>query len=499
MTSNKNSINISFLNLAAQSPSLELNFAMSEKIHIDSNRDKHIFFMCDKALKSCSVNILNKQSICRICTAKAKKGFKIFKKRNRNSELIKLTRGDLVKNSQKPIENKEIKDELMLGVHSTIGSQLRLDDMKLLDDRWKLIKEKMYESSKGLFNYFDTFLQDNNVSNFIIFNGRLSCARPLISVSKKHNTTFNLFDASVNGKVPMYAANEMFHSISFEKKNALRTYVNYFNESEILAAKYMNHKRNGIAVSDHAYTKDQKKGHIDVEILELSKPLISIFVSSDDEFRFIGSDWADFKFVDQIETIKKLINSNLSDKYDFVVKMHPNQKNMHESIQKRYEELSNSVNVLFPDNKTDTYELILHSELILNFCSTVGAEANYLRKPVVQIGPSRFRLLPCANYVDNVYDAIKMIKQKKYKLMPKRASVVYFCYHAMTPFKLDSYKFIDNGVYTYGDERIQTNFIVRLLAVPDKLIYHIIKGNKEIFSNFFLYARNLLFGTTKVK
>ena len=66
----------------------------------------------------------------------------------------------------------------MLGVHSTIGSQLRLDDMKLLDDRWKLIKEKMYESSKGLFNYFDTFLQDNNVSNFIIFNGRLSCARP---------------------------------------------------------------------------------------------------------------------------------------------------------------------------------------------------------------------------------------------------------------------------------------------------------------------------------
>ena len=83
--------------------------------------------------------------------------------------------------------------------------------------------------------------------------------------------------------------------------------------------------------------------------------------------------------------------------------------------------------------------------------------------------------------------------------MPKRASVVYFCYHAMTPFKLDSYKFVDNGVYTYGDERIQTNFIVRLLAVPDKLIYHIIKGNKEIFSNFFLYARNLLFGTTKVK
>jgi hypothetical protein len=218
MPTNKKSTNISFLNLAAQSPSLELNFAMSEKIHLDSNKNKHIFFMCDRALKSCSVNILNKRSICRICTSKAKKGFKIFKKRNTNSKLVKITREELNSNSKIHIDNKEINNELILGVHSTIGSQLRLDDMNLLDERWEKIKNRMYESSKGLFNYFDKVLSNNNIDNFIIFNGRLSCARPLISVSKKHNTTFNLFDASVNGKVPMYAANEMFHSINFEKK-----------------------------------------------------------------------------------------------------------------------------------------------------------------------------------------------------------------------------------------------------------------------------------------
>ena len=56
MTKNK-SFNISYLNLAAQSPSLELNLAFSEKIHLENNRDKHVFFMCDRALKSCSVNV----------------------------------------------------------------------------------------------------------------------------------------------------------------------------------------------------------------------------------------------------------------------------------------------------------------------------------------------------------------------------------------------------------------------------------------------------------
>ncbi len=499
MSLTNSSINISFLNLAAQSPSLELNYAMSEKIHLESNKKKHLFFMCDKALHSCSVNVLNKPSICKICTTKAKKGFKVFNERNKNSELISINREDINEFSKTKISDKALNDELLLGVHSTIGSQLRLDDMDLLDRRWIAIKNKMVKSSEGLFNYFNNFLSKNKVDNFIIFNGRLSCARPLIAASKENNVTFNLFDAAVNGKVPMYATNEMFHSISFEKKNAMRTYLKFFKKSEDLAAKYMNHKRNGIALSDHAYTKNQDRGHIDKDILVLSKPLISIFVSSDDEFRFIGSDWANFKFVDQIITIKKIIESDLSNKYDFVVKMHPNQKNMHKSIQKRYKNLSDSVNVLFPENKTDTYELILHSNLIINFCSTVGAEANYLRKPVVQIGPSRFRLLPCANYVDDAEQAIRIIRYKRFKLMPKRASVIYFCYHAMTPFKLDSYKFIDDGVYTYGEKSIKTNLILRLLAVPDKLYYHFIKGNKEILSNLFLYTLNLIFGTTKVK
>ena len=85
---NKEQINISYLNLAAQSPSLELNLSISEEIHKDTG-DKHIIYMCNKALESCSANVLNKRSICNICTHKAEKGFKLFKRRNPNSELRK--------------------------------------------------------------------------------------------------------------------------------------------------------------------------------------------------------------------------------------------------------------------------------------------------------------------------------------------------------------------------------------------------------------------------
>ena len=224
-------INISYLNIAAQSPSLELNFSLSEKIHRETSNSKHVFFMCNKALTSCSINVFNKRSICSICKHKAKKGFKIFKERNPNSELVKISRKNIINNSKVSNINNEIDKELLFGVHSTISTQLRLDNMELLDKRWKKIKKKMHESSIGLYYYFDKFLKNTKVNIFIIFNGRISCARPLITVSKNNNVNFNLFDASVNGKVPMLSVNEMFHSINFEKNNALKTYVKFFKES----------------------------------------------------------------------------------------------------------------------------------------------------------------------------------------------------------------------------------------------------------------------------
>ena len=492
-----NKINISYLNLAAQSPSLELNLSLSEKVHKENNRSKHLFYMCDRALTSCSVNVINKKSICDICTYKAKKGFEIFNQRNPNSELIKISRNDIITNSQVQDIDEDIKKELFLGVHSTISSQLRLDDMELLNVKWKKIKNKMYNSAVGLYFYFNKVLKSNQVDNFIIFNGRLSCARPLIKVSKNNNVNFNLFDASVNGKIPYYSVNEMFHSINFEKNNALKSYIKFFKDSKSIAEKYMYKKQNAIVTNDYAYTENQIKGHIDKSILNLKKPLIAIFVSSDDEYRFIGSDWAVFGLPDQIESIYKIYNSPIGKKYDFVVKMHPNQKNIHKSINNRYKELSKTLKVLFPDNKTDTYSLVKYSSIVLNFCSTVGAEANYLRKPVVQIGASRFRLLPIANYVNTAEEAIDLINEEKYKIMPKRASIVYFCYHGIKPFKLESYKWVDNGVFTYANKIISTPFFLRLKAVPAKIYSRIISGDKELFSNLLTYTSNLILGKTK--
>ena len=494
---NKEQLNISYLNLAAQSPSLELNLSISEEIHKDTG-NKHIIYMCNKALESCSVNVLNKRSICNICTHKAEKGFKLFKRRNPNSELRKISKKDFSK-LNKPKLSNEVYDDILFGVHSTISSQLRLDNMDLLDKNWTKIKNKMLVSSINLFHFFNNILSSNDIKNFIIFNGRLNCARPLTVASKINNIDYILFDGNINGRVPVISKNQMFHSINFQKVNSIKTYVQNFRESKKLAENYMERKINKIEVDDHAYIKDQISGHIDQKILDYNKPILTIYVSSDDEYRFLGNDWNEYGIVDQIECIKEINNSTLSNQFSIIVKMHPNQKNLHKSIMKRYKDLSKEVHVLFPENKTDTYSLIMKSNIIINFCSTVGVEANYLRKPVVQIGPSRYRELPAANYVKTAKEAIKIIKDKEYKIMPIRASIIYFTFYMKDIHKLKAYSYIEDGVFKYGNHFIKAPFILRILAVFDKLYYHIIKGNKNFYSNLFLYLRNLIFATTKVK
>jgi hypothetical protein len=492
--SKSKNINISFLNLAAQSPSIELNFALSEKIHIQSERSEHVFFMCDRALTSCSVNITNSKSICEICRYKANQGFKYFNERNPNSKLIKIKREDFRLSKM----NENVFNEILLGVHSTIGSQLRLDDMKLLNKKWLTIKEKMINSSIGLYNYFDTYLKKNNVQNFIIFNGRISCARPLKTVSHDNNVSYILFDGALNGLTPYYSINEMFHSMNFEKINALKSYLKYYKESNKIAAEYSYKKQNKIPIlRDMVYTKNQQIGYLDTNILRLSKPLITIFVSSDDEYRYIGADYCQDPLVDQVEEIKQLISSNINVEFDFVIKMHPNQNKSHKSILKKYKELSKSVLIIFPENKSDSYELIKRSELIINFSSSIGVEANYLGKPVIQIGPSKWMGLPTANFVKSADEAINMIINSNYKVMPKRSSIAYFTFNMKANFELETYKYLEDGVYTYANKFIKAPFRLRFLAVLSKLYQAFLKGDYQILYKLYLYIPNLIYGRTR--
>ena len=140
-------LNAVFLNLAIQSPSLELGLSVTDFIQNESPKNHQNFYICKGALQSCSVNITNSKSICNSCYHKALKGFDVYKKKNNNSKKIIIKKSDLKIYNSKEISNK-IEDKLLLGVNSTVASQQRIDDMSLLDSNWKSYHSKLLLSSK---------------------------------------------------------------------------------------------------------------------------------------------------------------------------------------------------------------------------------------------------------------------------------------------------------------------------------------------------------------
>ena len=175
-------VNATFLNLAAQSPSTEIGISISEKFQKKDNT-KQIIFLCNRAFKSCSINILNKKSICNLCYEKGFKAVNEYKKYNK-VEIISFSKKDLLRHKDDFIE-KTCYDEILLGVNSTIASQFRVTDVNQLNSSGLRIYNSMLESSKLFYSYISNQIKSNKIENFFTFNGRLSCSRPIIVAAKK--------------------------------------------------------------------------------------------------------------------------------------------------------------------------------------------------------------------------------------------------------------------------------------------------------------------------
>jgi hypothetical protein len=492
-------MNAAFLNFAAQSPIIELHLSVLDKIQSE-NKNQNVFYICKSALKSCSINITNNSAMCNLCIDKSEKAVEKFNLKQ-NAKIVYLSKKDLdnsYSNYDEFIDAK-IKFNIELGVRSSIASHVRIDQLELLPPKWKKYYLKMLDSSMKLYVYFLEKIENQKIENITLFNGRFSCARPVVEAAKKSNINYYLFDTILQ-KRPVVVKNNMLHNLEVAKRNAIYSYLQNFKESIKISEIYMYSKMNKISVNDKVYTGKQTINHIDQAVLNSNKPIISIFTSSDDEYRYIGADWENYPIVSQVESIEKFIKSDLCNKYLFVVRMHPNQQFMSNANTQEYFKLRKykELLILAPESETDTYQLINKSTIVINFCSSVGIEANYLRKPVIQIGPSSFRLLPAANYVSSVNEAIDLILNKKYKLMPLRASIVWFTYLSKYEFNLPKFKCIENGKWSYDNEIIISSLNYRILSIPSKLYVNIIKSNFTFLTRFPLYISNLLKNKHKV-
>lgn len=478
-----------FVNLSSHYPVCELHAA--QKDELDEN--SRIYILGDD-YKYNGANPFGRNSINNYSRARALGVAKFLK--------IQPTYVPYSENCDLPIEAfQKIENSVM----SSIASLTRTSSRFELEAPWDEVYLNWLNCGQSIYSFFEKEFA-NGLDSLYMYNGRFYEDASARAAATFTNKNFKVYDFKKAGTYYEFY-NTPLHAIDANYKKAMDFYIANPKKARETANEFIESKINGIATYERSYTELQQKNKITIPI-DNSKKIISIFPSSDDEYRFLSGDWGAPVVNSQVDEIFDFISSLDPKKYQCVIRMHPNMKSLKKELldsYKKLEKLTSHCFVLDPYDSTSTYTLIEESDVVMCFCSMVSVEANYLRKPVINIGGAPYYKLPIAHFVKNGRDAAAVINSNKISIKPKRSSIIWMYY---------MWKYSDKNPYIYPADEIMPKrgeefsisipqpHLLRLLAGPARTEIQLrlpVKKNINFYLGLFKSFLDTVFNKFSIK
>ncbi len=392
-----------------------------------------------------------------------------FHKYIKNCIKAKFNRDNTIKESYcKNIE--EARDSYFYnGVMSSLASNHRVSSDDELNPFWRKQLIELINSSIFLYEETINHIKKKEINIIGTFNGRFFDSYAIIKAAKDSNIDYFVYDMN-RSQSQYYFINCSLHDIKANQKKALNFYQKNFQQHINSAKNYYSKRRNGKRTYEKSYTSGQLKNSMPKNLLD--EKVIAIYPSSDDEYRFLGEEF-NMKCLDQVKEIKDLaiylLNNN--SQYKLAVRMHPNMSTMSIKSINKYLELESLRNVVLlkPLDKTDTYALLDHSEIIIGFCSSIISEAAYYGKQTILLGPSPYIGLKMGNeFLSGLEAARFIIHQKEFIIPSKNNSMAWAVYINLYNDYLPNFSIINQEAF-YKNRKIPTLVFWRLIAAIPKI------------------------------
>ncbi|EHQ01400.1 capsule polysaccharide biosynthesis protein [Gillisia limnaea] len=393
---------------------LGLNLEVLQK-NIDAGNSVS-FIDCYGSFDSCGFNPFKLKYMCEICKFRENKGLNLIDGNyNRKSLSQIITEEDHV-TAQKFIDSLSYLDKEILFENFSVGeavsssyiSKTREREFKSKEDQ-KLLKELAYNS---ILNYLSIrrFINTNSIDKIFVLNGRWEYYRAALAAGRAENIEVEVFENFRSGGYAEIFGNFLPHDILNKKKLIDNEWDNNndIKEKRRVSDEFFIKRKEGIVVSDKAYTLDQTQGKLP-KLYDPNKKTFVLYNSSDDEFAAVGKQFDNPFFRDQLEGILYLVKYfETKNNYQLIIRMHPNLKGLIKDfliplyeLEGKYE----SIILIKPEDDVDTYELMNVADTVISFGSTAGLEASYWGKPVILLGKCFYYYSDVA-YVPNSIDEI---------------------------------------------------------------------------------------------
>jgi hypothetical protein len=304
---------------------------------------------------------------------------------------------------------------LGLGVASSLISKVGDPQPNLAEEaariqRYLLAAALVYDSSLSL-------IEAIRPKRILVFNGRFACSKPVVEAAKTTGVPYLLHERGATYE--RYAVFEQsVHKFAHTRQKIREAWKAAPSNAEHIAREFFRRRQAGDGVGWLSYTKDQRPGLVPER--SACRRLV-YFSSSDDEYAAVGDDFQDAIFVSQREAISFLIDWVATrDAHELVIRVHPHMKSKAARVRRWWDGLQGANVTLIPSgDATDSYALAQSADVVLTYCSTMGAESAFMSRPVIVLGDATYRELGCV-YEPESPDAVRELLSRDE--LPPRSS-----------------------------------------------------------------------------
>ena len=224
----------------------------------------------------------------------------------------------------------------------------------------------------------------------VTFNGRFATCHPIVSAAntrrvqmQRHERGHDIFHYEIfNSSVHNFAARAQSIQNSWRACSA---------DCVAVAERFYQQRRMGIDQSWYSFTKHQSEGSYPPRIA--NKRRLVYFSSSDDEFAAIIDDNVSGPFDDQYEAVRFLaLWAQSREDVEIIIRIHP-----HLAIKSHYENQrwlnfeKLGATVIAATDEVDSYGLLVSSDMVATYGSSIGIESVYWGVPSILLGPAMYR------------------------------------------------------------------------------------------------------------
>lgn len=385
---------------SALTESFEIVLARAKDISLQPRTKLHISY-CDGEIRGCVANPFGFDSVCRECTRVCRKAL---------GELLPGVDASTFVGAEGPRLNSSV-EHAVNGARSTVLTFYR-QDPRDLNFRSRnaplmgLVNRNYIRYGEGAYAHARTLIRKMRPDRIEYFNGRIVPTMSIRQAAVDEDCKYCAIEVSGKNRAMFLAHNAVVHDLDFLKAR-LSNYKIDSHKAD-LGAQFFELRRAGSTTNDKSYTAGQVVANYAVQG---SSEIVSVFLSSTDEFLIFGDQWFTDSSRDPARFVREL-RRLLNKEFHVVVRMHPNQAGdrtgQARGIQRELRQIE-GVSVIGPRDKRSSYSLLDQSRAVITFGSTIGLEATYWGKMSILVGRCIWESSGVALVVDSAAGAAEMI------------------------------------------------------------------------------------------